>query len=186
MLANRAVEVECSRTRDGEKRSETDTDVQTSSMTFFILWVMQRSDFMWSPWQLDGFLIGGKWNWNCSRSGWWDRPLALDLKMRTWLQTFLPRLIEDGDREAEEEANKSVCLYLCECHPCKSSWDGHLGCIYRTLLFPTIHPLNVLLVVCFELLAFQFECVGDQAGLRCPWLGTQADFFGNLKLLQFS
>lgn len=53
------------------------------------------------------------------------------------------------------------------------------------MLFSTIHPLNVFLVVCFELLAFQFECVSDQASLRCPGFSAQPDLLGNLKSLQF-
>lgn len=53
------------------------------------------------------------------------------------------------------------------------------------MLFSTVHPLNVLLVVCFELLAFQFECVSDQASLWCPGLSTQTDLLGYLKSLQF-
>lgn len=53
------------------------------------------------------------------------------------------------------------------------------------VLFSTVHPLNVFLVVCFELLAFQFECVRDQASLWCPGLSAQADLLGDLKSLQF-
>ena len=53
------------------------------------------------------------------------------------------------------------------------------------MLFSTIHPLNVLLVVCFELFAFQFECVGDQARLWRPGFSTQSDLLGNFKSLQF-
>ena len=58
-----------------------------------------------------------------------------------------------------------------------------LECVY--VLFSTVHPLNVFLVVCFELLAFQFEGVGDQAGLWCPGLGAQTDLLGDLESLQF-
>ena len=53
------------------------------------------------------------------------------------------------------------------------------------MLFPTVQPLNVLLVVCFELLAFQFECVSDQASLWSPGFSTQPNFLGDLKSLQF-
>lgn len=58
-----------------------------------------------------------------------------------------------------------------------------LECVY--VLFSTVHPLNVFLVVRFELLAFQFEGVGDQAGLWCPGLGAQTDLLGDLESLQF-
>lgn len=58
-----------------------------------------------------------------------------------------------------------------------------LECVY--VLFSSVHPLNVFLVVCFELLAFQFECISDQAGLWCPGLRTQPDLLGDLKSLQF-
>lgn len=58
-----------------------------------------------------------------------------------------------------------------------------LECVY--VLFSTVHPLNVLLVVRFELLAFQFEGVGDQAGLWRPGLGAQTDLLGDLESLQF-
>lgn len=53
------------------------------------------------------------------------------------------------------------------------------------MLFSTVHPLNVFLVVCFELLALQLERVGDQASLWCPGLGTQTDLLGDLESLQF-
>lgn len=56
-----------------------------------------------------------------------------------------------------------------------------IGCV----LFPPVHPLNVVLVVCFQLLALQFECVSDQTCLWRPGLGTQADFLGDLKALKF-
>lgn len=58
-----------------------------------------------------------------------------------------------------------------------------LECVY--VLFSTVHPLNVFLVVCFELLALQFECVSDQASLWCPGLSAQTDLLGDLKSLQF-
>lgn len=62
-------------------------------------------------------------------------------------------------------------------------------CMYSGLstfeLFLPIHPLNVFLVVCLELLALEFECVCDQACLRCPGIGTQMDLPGDLKALKF-
>lgn len=53
------------------------------------------------------------------------------------------------------------------------------------VLFAPVHPLNVFLVVCFELLALQLERVSDQTRLWRPGLGTQADFLGDLKALKF-
>lgn len=54
------------------------------------------------------------------------------------------------------------------------------------MLFPTIHPLNVVLVVCFEFLALQFECIGDQTSLWCPGFSAQPDLLGDLISLQFA
>ena len=72
-----------------------------------------------------------------------------------------------------------VCMQaymcMCLCVLCES--------IY--VLFSTVHPLNVLLVVCFELLALQFECIRDQASLWCPGLRTQSNLLGYLESLQF-
>lgn len=53
------------------------------------------------------------------------------------------------------------------------------------VLFAPVHPLNVFLVVCFQLLALQFERVSDQTRLWRPGLGTQTDFLGYLKALEF-
>lgn len=53
------------------------------------------------------------------------------------------------------------------------------------LLFASVHPLDVFLVVWFQLFALEFEGVGDQASLRCPGLGAQADLLGDFKSLQF-
>lgn len=52
-------------------------------------------------------------------------------------------------------------------------------------LFLPIHPVNVILVVCLELLALEFERVSDQACLRCPGIGTQMDLPRDLKALKF-
>jgi len=51
------------------------------------------------------------------------------------------------------------------------------------VLFPPVHPLDVVLVVCFKLLALQFESVSDQPGLRRPGLSTQTDLLRDLKSL---
>lgn len=53
------------------------------------------------------------------------------------------------------------------------------------VLFAAVHPLNVLLVVCFQLFALEFERVGDQARLGRPGLGAQTDLLGDLEPLQF-
>lgn len=53
------------------------------------------------------------------------------------------------------------------------------------VLFTPVHPLNVFLVVSFELLALQFERVSDQTRLWRPGLGTQTDLLGDLEALQF-
>lgn len=59
-------------------------------------------------------------------------------------------------------------------------------CLHRLrLLFASVHPLDVFLVVWFQLFALEFEGVGDQASLRCPGLGAQADLLGDFKSLQF-
>lgn len=57
--------------------------------------------------------------------------------------------------------------------------------VYSGALFSSVHPLYVVLVVRFELLAFQFECVSDQPGLWRPGLGAQSDLLGDLKSLHF-
>lgn len=120
---------------------------------------------------------------------------------QSWIQVFSP-LIEAGRREAERRRCLGCFVYVCVCtcvyivcvagnplhvvaselnlHVCKYDWVS-VGCV----LFATVHPLNVLLVVRFECLAFQFECVCDQAGLRCPGLGTQADLLRDLEPFQF-
>lgn len=54
------------------------------------------------------------------------------------------------------------------------------------MLFSTVHSLYVFLVVCFELLALQFEGISDQASLWGPGLGAQTDLLGDLKPFQFS
>lgn len=53
------------------------------------------------------------------------------------------------------------------------------------LLLSTIHPLNVVLVVSFQLLAFQFEGVSDQTSLWGPGLRTETDLFWDLEPFQF-
>lgn len=169
--------------RDGHGCTNVQHDVCTSP--FFILWVMHRSDFMWSPWQLDGSLIGGKRSCRCVAVG---RAGGIGLLLSTYRCEPGSRLFwliwskRATEKLKRRRTSPCVCLYVSVIHV-----NPHETVIWSVsiLLFPTIHPLNVLLIVCFELLAFQFECVGDQAGLRCPWLGTQADFFGNLELLQF-
>lgn len=42
-------------------------------------------------------------------------------------------------------------------------------------LFGTVHPLNVVLVVSFELLSFEFKSVCNQAGLWGPGLNAEPD-----------
>lgn len=45
-----------------------------------------------------------------------------------------------------------------------------LHCLW--LLFASVHPLDVFLVVWFQLFSLEFESVGDQAGLWGPGLGA--------------
>lgn len=87
-----------------------------------------------------------------------------------------------------------VCVYVfLKCNPSPSSRGSFRMWKYMRVrvvwsvpaLFSTVHPLDVFLVVCFELLAFQFECVSDQASLRGPGFSAQPDLLGNLKSLQF-
>lgn len=54
----------------------------------------------------------------------------------------------------------------------------------RHQLFSPIHPLNVCLVVCFKLFAFQLEGIRHQTSFRSPWVRAQTNFHWNFKLLQ--
>lgn len=62
--------------------------------------------------------------------------------------------------------------------PLRVAWSA-------SVLFAAVHPLDVFLVVRFQLLALQFESIGDQASFWSPGLSTQADFLGDFKALQF-
>lgn len=61
-----------------------------------------------------------------------------------------------------------VCLRECVC-----------------VLLATVHPFDVILVMWFELLTFEFECVRNQASLWGPGLCTKTDLLRDLKALKF-
>lgn len=50
--------------------------------------------------------------------------------------------------------------------------------------FSSVHPLNVLLVTCLQLRAFELEGVRHQSRLGSPRIRAQADLVWDLKALQ--
>lgn len=56
--------------------------------------------------------------------------------------------------------------------------------IQSAFLLPPVHPLDVILVVCLQLLPLQLESVGDQARLWGPGFRAEANLSGDLEPLQ--
>lgn len=88
-------------------------------------------------------------------------------------------MMAGGQGEAHRRADKGA-----------GSVQSHvLVCALRVtaaLLFPAVHPLDVVLVACFQLLALELEGVRHQSRLGSPGIWAQADLARDLEALELA
>lgn len=163
-------------------------------LTFFSLRIMQRSGFKCHVGccsNSKGWVVSASPGWLSHLLSGFFLPLGFNRSAKTPFQIFLLTLIEAEVTSLTRRKQYMCVTYITSLSPHEivqvSSFKWRACAAWSVLvLFSTIHPLNVFLVVCFELLALQFERISDQTSLWCPGFSAQPDLLGNLKPLQFA